>query len=78
MLREHRLDLGRVHVRASGHDHVAAAIGDVDEPVRVDVTHVAERPETARRGVGGRLADVVEAWPGRLAAQEDLADLARR
>ena len=34
--------LGRVDVDTTGHDHVGEAVGDVDEPVVVDVADLAQ------------------------------------
>ena len=78
MLVERGLDLGRVHVRAAGEDHVGLAVVEVHVAVGVDRAHVAERLPTAvdalapRRRRSGTCARLGVGRP-----HEDLADLAR-
>jgi hypothetical protein len=72
------LDLGRVHVRAAGHDHVAAPVCEVEVALGVDPAEIAQRlpAVVGRPGLGTDVA------VGRaLAARRHhvhLADLAQR
>ena len=56
---QHVLDLGRVDVDARRDDHVALAVADVVEAVRVHVGHVAHRVPVAAAHLLGRLGIAV-------------------
>src|SRR5262249_52133416 len=76
---ERVLDLGRIDVHATGDDHVALAIADVDEALRVHVGHVADGEPVAADGVPRRLGIlVVLVEDARIAAHVELAGLAGR
>ena len=76
---DHRLYFGRVDVGPAGDDHVDPPVGDVDEAVVVDRTHVSEGART-RRGqvVASALPDVAVSGSAHEILQTDLADFAVR
>ena len=49
--RQRLLDLGRVDVHAARDDHVLDAVGDEQEPVLVDMPHVARAVEAVAHDV---------------------------
>src|SRR5947209_3163012 len=77
MLGERALHFGGKDIGPAGDDHVAAAIGDVEVAVLVEVTDVAGGPETVwRRGQQRRATEIVVSRAHRR-TQIHLAELAR-
>ena len=78
VLVERGLDLGGIHVRSAGEDHVGLAVAEIEVAVGVERAHVAERLPTAVDAPRGR-ADVAVRAHVRVGRRphEDLADLAR-